>query len=275
MAKGKDLKARIFAFIAIAKAKKALKEIANLPKPMVYQGTVGEGGDVSDLPLLPNVGDTYIVVSNGTYGGYSARIGDIFVAKDNAWTHVPSGDIDTWRNIYVNGTEVQDITNKDALKLAQGSNIALTFDASTKTISIAVTGLASVATSGDYNDLNNLPTIPAEQVQSDWNETDTTSKDYIKNKPTVAQIDDTTTSATALWSSSKINTAKENKHKKIPLTLTAGQSTLTFTDASILADSLIDVHAPIWYISNVQTAGSVVLTFPVQAVDMSVTIDIH
>lgn len=48
--------------------------------------------------------------------------------------------------------------------------------------------LAAVATSGSYNDLTDKPTIPAAQVQSDWNETDTTSKTYIKNKPTIPTV---------------------------------------------------------------------------------------
>ena len=64
--------------------------------------------------------------------------------------------------------------------------------------------LAKVATSGSYNDLTNTPTIPdisgiqskldgiaegAEvNVQSDWNETTTTSDAYIKNKPTLATV---------------------------------------------------------------------------------------
>jgi len=39
--------------------------------------------------------------------------------------------------------------------------------------------------SGDYNDLTNKPTIPAEQIQSDWNQTNINSKDFIKNKPTI------------------------------------------------------------------------------------------
>jgi hypothetical protein len=45
--------------------------------------------------------------------------------------------------------------------------------------------LATVATSGDYGDLLNKPTIPAAQVQSDWNQSTTTAVDYIKNKPTI------------------------------------------------------------------------------------------
>ena len=45
--------------------------------------------------------------------------------------------------------------------------------------------LATVATSGDYSDLSNKPTIPSAQVQSDWDEADTTKPAYIKNKPTI------------------------------------------------------------------------------------------
>lgn len=48
--------------------------------------------------------------------------------------------------------------------------------------------LASVATSGSYNDLSNKPTIPAAQIQSDWTQTDTEEPDYIKNKPTIPVI---------------------------------------------------------------------------------------
>jgi hypothetical protein len=50
--------------------------------------------------------------------------------------------------------------------------------------------LATVATTGDYDDLLNKPSIPAAQVQADWSQTDNTQADYIKNKPTIpdAQI---------------------------------------------------------------------------------------
>lgn len=48
--------------------------------------------------------------------------------------------------------------------------------------------LAEVARSGSYNDLTDKPTIPAAQVQSDWNESDTISKAYIKNKPTIPTV---------------------------------------------------------------------------------------
>ena len=43
--------------------------------------------------------------------------------------------------------------------------------------------LATVATTGSYNDLANKPVIPAAQIQSDWNQSDNSAVDYIKNKP--------------------------------------------------------------------------------------------
>ena len=47
---------------------------------------------------------------------------------------------------------------------------------------------APVATSGQYSDLTGTPTIPAEQVQSNWTETNTSSKAYIQNKPNLAPV---------------------------------------------------------------------------------------
>ena len=46
--------------------------------------------------------------------------------------------------------------------------------------------LATVATTGDYDDLTNKPTIPAAQVNSDWNATSGVAE--ILNKPTLATV---------------------------------------------------------------------------------------
>jgi hypothetical protein len=43
--------------------------------------------------------------------------------------------------------------------------------------------LAAVATSGDYNDLSNTPSFI--QQQADWNQSNSSAVDYIKNKPTI------------------------------------------------------------------------------------------
>lgn len=46
--------------------------------------------------------------------------------------------------------------------------------------------LATVATTGDYNDLSNLPAIPAAQVNSDWNAVSGVAE--ILNKPTLSTV---------------------------------------------------------------------------------------
>ena len=50
--------------------------------------------------------------------------------------------------------------------------------------------LAAVATSGSYNDLSDKPTIPAAQVNSDWNATSGVAQ--ILNKPTIPTVNDST-----------------------------------------------------------------------------------
>lgn len=58
----------------------------------------------------------------------------------------------------------------------------------------------------------------------------------------------------------------------ISQTLTAGQTTITFSNAAILATSFISVASEAWYESYTQTDGSVTITFPAQASDMVVQI---
>lgn len=53
-------------------------------------------------------------------------------------------------------------------------------------LKVDISSLATVATSGSYNDLSNKPSIPAAQVQSDWNQSNNQSVDYIKNKPSMS-----------------------------------------------------------------------------------------
>ena len=67
--------------------------------------------------------------------------------------------------------------------------------------------LATVATSGSYNDLTNKPTIPAAQVQSDYEQADSTAVDYIKNKPDLSVYATTEDLADAIYSLLPIDTA--------------------------------------------------------------------
>ena len=62
---------------------------------MVFRGTIGaadKNPTVTKLPENPGVGDTYKVVSDGTYGTLVARVGDIIIYAEGGWVLVPSGD---------------------------------------------------------------------------------------------------------------------------------------------------------------------------------------
>ena len=120
--------------------------IANLPKPMVFKGTLGVNGTITTLPTATtaNEGYTYIVITAGTYAGQTARVGDIFVSTGTEWALVPAGDDpdDTWRSIKVNGVEVLGSNiSSGALDYIDGTNSEVVFDATNKTIQINVKGL--------------------------------------------------------------------------------------------------------------------------------------
>ena len=91
-------------------------------------------------------------------------------------THDPYINQNAFSNVTVGSTTIAADTTTDTLTLVAGSNITLTPDATNDKITIAatdtvythpsthaasmITGLATVATSGSYNDLSNKPTIP-------------------------------------------------------------------------------------------------------------------
>ena len=55
---------------------------------------LGTGGTISTLPTASssNEGYVYIVITDGTYAGQTAKAGDTFVSDGSAWVLVPSGD---------------------------------------------------------------------------------------------------------------------------------------------------------------------------------------
>ena len=73
---------------------------------------------------------------------------------------------------------------------------------------------------------------------------------------------------------SVVGAINEAAGKKLPATLTAGSTSLTFTDSAITADSLISVYTEggLLYNSITTAVGSVVLTFDEQATDVAVVL---
>ena len=121
--------------------------------------TMGWGYEiVEELPESGEAGVIYLVYDEetGTYTEY------LWLSQEQAWEVLGSvGDIDLGN--YYNKTQIDTMLQGYA----------------------TTSSLASVATSGSYTDLSNTPSIPAAQIQSDWNQSDNTSLDYIKNKPTI------------------------------------------------------------------------------------------
>ena len=79
---------------ALKKAKIANERIDALPLPMVFKGTLGTGGTISTLPTASseNEGFVYVVITDGTYAGQSAKAGDTFVSDGSSWVIIPSAD---------------------------------------------------------------------------------------------------------------------------------------------------------------------------------------
>jgi len=169
----------------------------------------GTSKKISDLNAIATMHDTDLVeVSNdnqdSTYTSVKATIGDVaeHVAITTEFTNdldttdktlvgainEVAGDIptvnDATLSIQVNSTEIGSFTanasSNETIDITVPTTVAELSDASDYA---TVASLAAVATSGDYGDLLNPPTIPAAQVNSDWDAVSGVAQ--ILNKPTI------------------------------------------------------------------------------------------
>ena len=128
---------------------------------MHFKGTIGTGGTAgTTLPTSGvTIGDTYKVVTKGTYAGQSAGVGDLFIATaaTPTWAYVPSGD----------DTAVTSITAGAGLT---GGTIT-----TTGTLALATSGV----TAGTYNGIT---------VDTYGRVTAAEDKGYTTNKGTVTSI---------------------------------------------------------------------------------------
>lgn len=70
--------------------------IGDLSGAMKFKGTIGTNGTAgTTLPTTDvEIGDTYKIITDGTYAGQAAKVGDMFIATaiTPTWAYVPSGD---------------------------------------------------------------------------------------------------------------------------------------------------------------------------------------
>lgn len=135
--------------------------------------TSGDYDDLDNKPTIPTVPTNVSAFTNDA--GYTTNEGTITGITMNGVSKGTSGIVDL-------GTV---ITEHQSL-----AGYAQTADLAAVATSGSYTDLTDKPNlfSGDYNDLTNKPTIPTAQINSDWNESDTTSKAYIQNKPTIPTV---------------------------------------------------------------------------------------
>lgn len=139
-----------------------------------YVDDVLEYSSTSAFPVEGESGKIYIVQdTNKTYrwgGSAYVEISESLALGETASTAY-AGD---------KGKENADAISaiKDGLTIDSFADVESALDGKANTSS-----LAAVATSGSYNDLSNKPTIPAAQVNADWDAVSGVSQ--ILNKPTI------------------------------------------------------------------------------------------
>lgn len=139
-----------------------------------------------------------------------------------------------------NGNQFYPRTTERAVLDENGNSL----ESKMASIQQSIGNLATVATTGSYNDLTDKPSI----TQSDWNQTNTTASDYIKNKPGNAS-----TSVKGLVQLSSDTTSQSTSYAATPLAVynaikKAKKSTnhLLQSDNTFYIDITEDSNRDIW-----------------------------
>lgn len=101
---------------------------------MRFKGTLGTGGTVTVLPTTYKVGDTYRVITAGTYAGQVCEIGDLIMAVESR---------DAKNNLDTDWTVAQTNINGAITKVTGTSPVSVTGSGSSRTISLENSGAAS------------------------------------------------------------------------------------------------------------------------------------
>lgn len=149
------------------------------PGALATVATSGSYDDLTDKPVIPPgvvVDQTYDATSVNAQSG-------VAVAGALATKQDVISDLSTIRSGATAGATAYQLptTGIPGTDLANG----VRSDLNKARSAVQPGDLALVASTGDYDDLLDKPRIPDAQVQSDWNEADSSLPSYIRNKPTI------------------------------------------------------------------------------------------
>lgn len=144
------------------------------------QSQLVSGTNIKTINGQSVLGSGNLVIGDLVFGNYEN--GSFYLGSyvNGVWTFVSLPVVGDTKKVYI---DVQNnvIYRWDGNAFTKLSDVDLTGY-------VLASALATVATSGSYNDLTDKPTIPAAQVQADWNESNSSSKAFIKNKPTIPTV---------------------------------------------------------------------------------------
>jgi len=129
--------------------------VNNIPATATSKGVIQLAGDLGGTAIAPTVSKLQGTAVSGT----APINGQVLTFDGTSW--IPT-------------------TSSGAVTSVAGKTGVVTLTAAD------VSGLSTVASSGSYTDLSNQPTIPAAQVQSDWNAT--SGMGQVLNKPTLSTV---------------------------------------------------------------------------------------
>ena len=137
--------------------------IDNLPNPMVFRGSLGTGGTITSLPVdgTATVGDTYKVITAGTYASQAADVGDTFICDSktsnaNTWVLIPSGDEPSGT---VTSVGVQNATNGGLTISGSPITSSGTITVGHSNIVTAGTASGSATKTLDFGDTFEIPSV--------------------------------------------------------------------------------------------------------------------
>ena len=190
---------------------------------------------LDNLEVTPTTSSQTITPTSGYVGFDEVTVSAVTNDIDS---NITAGNIKSGVNILgVTGDYEGSIVIDDEMSLSSENAVQNKVITAALNEKADTSSLATVATSGDYDDLLNKPTIPDAQVQSNWNESDNTSKAYIQNKPNLSTVA-TSGSYTDLSNTPTIPTVNNGT-----LTITQGGTTKGTFNANSSSDVTIDLDA--------------------------------
>ena len=150
----------------------------------------GSYNDLTDKPTIP---DPQVQAdwteSDSTKASYIKNKPSMPSAQiQSDWNQTNSSEVDYIKNKPTIPTKTSDLTNDSGFIATETDPIFTASPAHGITAADITAWNGKSDFSGSYDDLTDKPTIPAAQIQSDWNQSDNTSLDYIKNKPNLSTV---------------------------------------------------------------------------------------